>query len=184
MNHFQVARACVHLREGGVIAYPTEAVWGLGCDPFDQRAVETLLQLKQRPVDKGMILVTGQMDHFSCFIDPLDDRKQAILRKSWPGPVTWLLPDPVGIPCWIKGEHAKVALRVSTHPAIVALTARFGGPIVSTSANPAGKAPALSALRVRQYFGDNIDGILSGPLGQSGKPTPIYDIEDGVALRI
>ncbi len=183
IHHFQVLRACASLREGGLIAYPTEAVWGVGCDPFNSDSVARLLQLKQRSINKGMILVSGQIEHFSCYIAPLAEHKQAMLRKSWPGPVTWLLPDPLGLPGWIKGEHAKVALRVSAHPAIVALTARLGGPIVSTSANPAGKVPARSSLRVRQYFGNHIDYLLPGPLGQSGKPTPIYDIETGVALR-
>jgi len=183
VNRFQIERACVGIRNGDVIAYPTEAVWGLGCDPFDQFAIERLLQLKQRPIEKGLILVSGDISHFSCFVQPLSEIKQEKLRNTWPGPVTWLLPDAIGLPYWIKGKHEKIALRVTKHPLVMALTRRLGGPIISTSANPAGKPPAHTSLRVRQYFGHHVDYILPGSLGQNEKPTPIYDIDTSIALR-
>ncbi len=183
VNSWQIKLAAEVLLQGGVIAYPTEAVWGLGCDPFDPVAVEHILTIKRRPIEKGMILVSGQIAHFEPWIAPLSDAQKAKLQLSWPGPRTWLLPDVVGLPHWVKGNHDKVALRVTAHPLVAALTARFGGPIISTSANPAGKPPARTALRVRQYFPSELDGLLPGVLGGNPSPTAIHDIETDVTVR-
>lgn len=183
VNKWHVQLAAEVIAGGGVIAYPTEAVWGLGCDPYDEEAVRYLLHIKQRPVEKGMILVSGQIEHFAPWVEALSDPQRDRVLGSWPGPVTWLLPDVVGIPHWVKGDHHKVALRVTAHPLVAALTERLGGPIISTSANPAGRKPARSALRVRQYFPVELDGLMPGTLGGQRSPTPIYDIETGQTVR-
>jgi L-threonylcarbamoyladenylate synthase len=130
---------CV-LRHGGVIAYPTEAVWGVGCDPFSEATVLRLLAIKQRPVDKGVILAAGALEQFEGLLDwsllPTD-RSEAVYA-TWPGPHTWIVPATGRVPHWITGAHDGVAVRVSAHPTVVALCAAFGGPIVSTSANIGG----------------------------------------------
>ena len=174
------------LRRGGVIAYPTEAVWGLGCDPFDEAAVLRLLALKQRPVDKGLILIAGLLDQFDGLLDwdalPVD-RREAVFA-SWPGPNTWIVPATGRVPHWITGAHDGVAVRVSAHPTVVALCAAFGGPLVSTSANPAGAPPPRTLEALDPALQAALDGVVAGNTGGLDRPTAIRDARSGVALRI
>ncbi|NLY57025.1 MAG: L-threonylcarbamoyladenylate synthase [Gammaproteobacteria bacterium] len=167
---------------GGVIAYPTEAVWGLGCHPFHGAAVERLLQLKQRPVEKGLILVAGDIQQFDFLLWDLPHSQQAKLQLSWPGPNTWLVPHQGRLPEWITGRHATVALRVSAHPLIQQLCAACG-PLVSTSANPAGRPAARTRLRVEQYFHGQLDAIVPGTLGSQRNPSIIRDLQTDAIIR-
>jgi L-threonylcarbamoyladenylate synthase len=180
----RLPRAIAALRAGGVIAYPTEAVWGLGCDPFNEAATSELLQLKQRDWRKGVILVASSIQQCEPFLRGLDDSSRARLRASWPGPHTWLVPDNGTAPDWITGGRNTLALRVSAHPVVTALCDAFGGPIVSTSANPAGKKPAKTLLDLRRYFGQQLDIILPGQLGGLKNPTQIRDVLSGDVCRM
>lgn len=170
------------LRVGGVIAYPTEAVWGLGCNPWKAEAVERLLMLKQRPVHKGLILIAGDIEQFDFLLWDLPEGQLAKLRLSWPGPNTWLVPHQERLPAWITGEHDTVALRVTTHPLVRQLCA-VSGPLVSTSANPAGRPPARSRLRIEQYFGGELDDVVNGPLGGQRNPSIIRDLRTERIIR-
>lgn len=170
--------------QGGVIAYPTEAVWGLGCDPWSQPAVMRILELKNRPVAKGMILVAASVEQVRFLLDPLPATLQNEALSHWPGPVTCLLPDVnKQIPEYVRGEHSSIAVRVSEHPVVKALCESAGMPLISTSCNPAGQEPALSAEQVRAYFGDQLDQIVPGALGGNRKPSRIIDIVSGKQLR-
>lgn len=172
------------LRQGGVIAHPTEAVWGLACDPFSESAVDYLLALKGRPVDKGLILVSSNSDHFSGLLDPLDSEMHARFNAPQSRPTTWIVPDVTDvIPSWIKGAHSGVAIRVSKHPVIKALSHFYGGPVISTSANPSGKQPAMSVRDIRQYFKSQLDYVLPGALGGASRPSQIIDLASGKILR-
>jgi L-threonylcarbamoyladenylate synthase len=144
----RIASAILH--QGGVIAYPTEAVWGLGCDPFNATAVFNLLALKKRLPQKGVILVAATLQQFDFILSDLPTPQYELLQQSWPGPITWLVPNNGTIPYWISGDHNSVALRVSAHPLVNALCRAYGGPIVSTSANPQSKPAAKTACKVRQ----------------------------------
>ncbi len=175
----QVARV---VRAGGVIAYPTEAVWGLGCDPWDAAAVQRLLELKMRPMEKGLILVAAHIDQFDFLLDDLPERWLDRLVGTWPGPNTWLVPHRERLPEWITGQHDSVALRVSDHPLVARLCA-LTGPLVSTSANPAGRPAARSRLRVEQYFPGQLDAVLNGPLGGRRNPSTIRDVRSGEVIR-
>ncbi len=169
---------------GSVIAYPTEAVWGLGCDPKNRTAVHRILQIKQREESKGLILVAANQAQISELLVGLSDRQRDLLDRSWPGPITWLIPDPKNlIPEWIKGEHQSVAIRVSAHPVVIALCESFGGPIVSTSANRAGEPEIRSGLIIEEQFSFTIDAIVEGELGQSQQPSEIRDLTTGARLR-
>lgn len=169
---------------GGVIAYPTEAVWGLGCDPWDQDAVMRLLELKQRPVAKGVILVASSVEQVRFLLDPLPESLRREAERHWPGPVTCLLPDVHGqIPEWVRGRHGSIAVRVSDHPVVRALCEATGMPLVSTSCNPAGRQPARYIWQVRRYFADRVDWIVPGALGGNRKPSRIIDIVSGQQLR-
>jgi len=173
------------LHTGGIITYPTESVWGLGCDPFDPLAVDKILRLKQRSADKGLIVVAANMEQVARLVRPLSAEQQAVLSSSWPGPTTWLLPDPDQcFPGWIRGSFSSVAVRISAHPLVQQLCVAYGGPLVSTSANPAMQKPARSRLRVMCWFGRHVDYVLPGRLGNSARPSTIRDLQSGKVLRI
>jgi len=171
------------LKEGGVIAYPTEAVWGLGCDPDNDQALARLLRLKARDPAKGVILVAASIEQFAPWLNGLPYALHAPLAASWPGPSTWLVPDNGRSHALVRGDHDRVALRVSAHPGVVSLCQAFGGPLVSTSANRAGDPPAMSAQAVRATFGDALDALLDGPLGGLERPSTIRDLVTGQVLR-
>jgi L-threonylcarbamoyladenylate synthase len=171
------------LRAGGVIACPTEAVWGLSCDPDNPQAVHRLLALKQRPVAKGLILVAATESQFGFLLQGLDPEDRAKLSSTWPGPATWLVPHRQRVPCWIHGEHDTVAVRVSAHPAVSALCRAWGGPLVSTSANPGGAHPARALFQVHRYFGNALDGLVPGAVGGQQRPTGIRDLASGEIIR-
>lgn len=171
------------LRQGGVVACPTEAVWGLSCDPDNADAVEDLLALKRRPVSKGLILVAASERQVEFLLSGLTAQQRQTVCASWPGPNTWLLPHRGLVPDWICGAHATVAVRVSAHPIVRALCMGWGGPLVSTSANPAGARPAREAYQVRRYFGDALDCVLAGRVGASARPSTIRDACSGQIVR-
>ncbi|MEO6227089.1 MAG: Sua5/YciO/YrdC/YwlC family protein [Thermomonas sp.] len=181
-----IAEACLVLQRGGVIAYPTEAVWGLGCDPCNEAAVMRLLALKQREVDKGLILIAADEAQLSRFIDmsALADAQRLAVRASWPGPHTWIVPASIDAPAWIKGSHAGIAVRVSAHPTVIALCNAFGSALVSTSANRAG----LAAVSTREALDDlivtGVDAVTVGETGGLPRPTAIRDARSGDLLRI
>lgn len=189
MQQLAIKRAAEVIWAGGVIAYPTEAVWGLGCDPDNEQACLKLLQIKQRPVEKGMILIAGCLEQFSHLLAPLTSGQQSALVAGWQqqhktGAVTFLVPDPLHqVPGWVKGQHPAVALRVSRHPLVRALCAAVGGALVSTSANISGKPPARSRLMLAKQFGTQLDCILPGELGGENKPSRIIDLETGQTVR-
>ncbi len=171
------------LHAGGLIAYPTEAVYGLGCDPMNYDAVERLLLLKHRPWQKGVILIAASIEQLAPYILPIAPEHQATLDATWPGPNTWLVPASDACPPWIRGNHTTVAVRVSAHPLVQQLCSAFGGAIVSTSANLAGKLPARSALQVQLGLGGNVDYCLHGELGGADQPTTIRHLISGEVVR-
>ncbi|MBF2756105.1 MAG: Sua5/YciO/YrdC/YwlC family protein [Gammaproteobacteria bacterium AqS3] len=170
------------LSAGGIVALPTEGVWGLSCDPASEAAVRRLLALKQRGVEKGLILVGHEPDCFAAQLGALEPAARADVLKSWPGPHTWLLPG-AGAPGWIRGDSEWVAARVSEHPLLAGLCRRWGGALVSTSANLAGSAPAADAAAVRETFGDAVGCILDGALGGLGGPSAIRNAATGEWVR-
>lgn len=183
-----VAEAAKCLAQGQVLAYPTEAVWGLGCDPYNEQAFLKILQHKQRPIEKGVILLAGQISQVEHLLTSLDPQIRERVIQSWSGTAateratTWLLDADQHIPHWIKGEHPKVAIRVSNHPLCIALCNAFNGFIVSTSANPAGATPARSLQEAMQYFGSELK-YLNGDLGLCQQPSRIIDASSGEVIR-
>lgn len=171
------------LRDGEVIAYPTEAVYGLGCDPLNETAVRRVLTLKSRPAASGLILIADRFERFAPFVRALDRATLEPALASWPGPVTWLFPRGEDVPDWLAGDHPTVALRVSAHPVCRALCAAFEGAIVSTSANPAAAEPARSAQQVVDYFDERLCGIVEGELGRQLRPSEIRDLASGRIMR-
>ncbi len=171
------------MRAGGIIAYPTEAVFGLGCDPDCEDAVEHLLTLKQRPQHKGLILIAADAAALEPYLArvPHSWRRRAL--ASWPGPNTWIWPAAADTPRWLRGKHAGIAVRVTAHPLSAALCRAAGGVLVSTSANLAGHPPARSEIAVRRAFGSGVERIVHGALGGQSRPSTIRDLTTGRVLR-
>ena len=172
------------LHEGGVIAYPTESVFGLGCDPMNRTAVMRLLAIKQRPVEKGVILIADDFERLRPYVGALPAHKLQQVLNQWPGPFTWLLPAAEGVPNWLTGAHESLAMRVTAHPIAAALCRAAGMPLVSTSANVSHRPPARSALQTSIRCGAEVDLIIHGDTGGLARPTPIRDALSGETLRV
>lgn len=182
VNRWRVLKAAQEVRAGAVIAYPTEAVWGLGCDPWNEEAVDRLLAIKNRSVDKGLILVADNIRQFDFLFEDFPQEWIDRMSSTWPGPNTWLVPHQNLLPEWVTGVHDTVALRVSDHPQVRDLCSMVG-PLISTSANPQGRPAARTRLRVEQYFRGQIDLILGGQLGGRKNPSVIRDLATGKVIR-
>lgn len=178
----EIDRALAALRAGGVIAYPTEGVWGLGCDPFNAGAVRRLLDLKQRSEAKGLIMIAASIGQIDSWLAGLDAHQKAAVEATWPGPYTWIVPAATA-PQWLRGEHDSLAVRVSDHAGVRLLCEAWGGPLVSTSANRSGQPALLDEESVRREFGAVLDAIVPGPLGADPRPSEIRDALSGVVLR-
>ena len=174
------------LRSGGVIAYPTEAVWGLGCDPRDEAAPLRLLALKQREVAKGLILIAADEAQLTPFTDfeSLSESQRAMVRATWPGPNTWIVPASRDAPRWITGEHDGIAVRVTAHPGVIALCEAFGGALVSTSANRAGMPATAVFDDLDPVVVAGVDAVLEGDSGGLERPSAIRDARSGAVLRV
>ena len=176
--------ACIQaVQRGGVIAYPTEAVYGLGCDPAQLAAVQRVLTLKQRPAHKGLILIAADFDQLVPYLLPLDSVTHARVMATWPGAVTWILPAQPHVSPLIRGEHDTLAVRVSAHPTCRALCLRLGHPLISTSANLSTLPPARDAQAVAAQFGTLLDGIVDAPVGGQAQPTEIRQGLTGEIVR-
>ncbi|MDO3387723.1 L-threonylcarbamoyladenylate synthase [Gilvimarinus sp. SDUM040013] len=183
LGHHRIRQAAQVLRQGGVIAYPTESVWGLGADPANPRAIARLLDLKHRPRDKGLILIAASLAQVEPWLVSLPSDLRAQLEASWPGPNTWLVPNCAIASPWVTGNHTSVALRVTDHPVAKALCLAFGGPLISTSANPQKRPAAKTAVEVRRYFGRKLDFIAPGQTSGRRQPSQIRDLLTGRILR-
>jgi L-threonylcarbamoyladenylate synthase len=176
-------KTTITLKQGGIIAYPTEAVYGLGCDPWNQAAVLKILALKQRNTAKGLILLAAQWEHIEHLLKPIPKTNLKKVLATWPGPITWVFPANKSVPPWITGNHNTIAIRITNHPVAKSICQDFGKPIVSTSANLTATPPLLSYQDVKNYFPNGIDLIVRGKVGSLQHPTPIYDARSGKILR-
>lgn len=179
----QLFEALDVLKRGGVVAYPTEAVYGLGCDPFHADAVTRILQLKQRSISKGFILIAAHWGQVESLVQPINPQALARVFSSWPGPTTWVFPAQPHVPYWIIGDHPSIAIRVTDHPIAAKLCTLFSGPIISTSANIQGFSPIRDHRTIAFTFDNKVDFVVCGKLGNNNKPTQIRDAISGEILR-
>ncbi len=180
-NYSALTRAVTVLRAGGVVAHATEGVWGLTCDPENESAVRQLLQIKSRSVDKGLILIGADAAQFAPELDAISPAQQTTVTSTWPGAVTWVLPNQRFAP-WITGSHRSVAIRVPGHDQARALCAQFGGPLVSTSANSAGQPAATTQAEATAAMGELVDLVLPGQTSGNPGPSTIRQL-DGRQVR-
>jgi L-threonylcarbamoyladenylate synthase len=180
---YRIRQAANILWQGGVIAYATEGVWGLGCLPHELDAIHRILTIKQRAPDKGLILVAADFDQLEPFLAPLPDASRKAMLDSWPGPVTWVAPAASRVPMDITGGRSTVAVRVSAHAGVQALCRAADSALISTSANRSGRPAARSLLEARLRFGLEVDYIVPGKVGTLTGPTEIRDALSGKTLR-
>ncbi len=172
------------LKKGGIIAYPTEAVFGFGCDPDNLSSISRLLSIKKRPANKGLILIASDWEQLQPLLQPLSDEQMQTVMATWPGPVTWLIPALDSVSPLLKGEHTSLAVRITAHPIARALCQQFNKPLVSTSANYMSEPPCRSAEEVAKLFKNNIDYIVQGNTDSLPRPTEIRDLLSGQIVRV
>lgn len=182
----EILQAVRVLHQGGVIAYPTEAVYGLGCDPKDLSAVKKILEIKQRKKEKGLILVAANFEQLKPYLIPLEKHIEEKLIASWCGscsPITWIVPAKSEVSDYLKGSFDSLAIRVSHHPLVKELCEMFAGAIVSTSANISKQEAARTSEQVKETFHNRIDFVLEGETNIHAQPSEIRDALTDQVIR-
>ncbi|MBU1689604.1 MAG: Sua5/YciO/YrdC/YwlC family protein [Gammaproteobacteria bacterium] len=177
-----IRKVRAHIRGDGVIAYATESCYGLGCDPRSYRAVRRILQLKNRPQSKGLILIADRYCRLRRYVLPPTVEKSRQLDRTWPGPHTWLMPASRHTPRWLRGRHENIAVRVTAHPDASELCRVLGTALVSTSANRAGLMPLKTRSACFKAFGQNVL-VLPGRVGARKTPSTIQHLLTGKIIR-
>jgi len=176
------ADIATYLKHGGLIAYPTESCYGLGCDPRNPRALRRLIRLKGRSAAKGLLLIADRFRRLQAFIRPLRAADRARMQRTWPGPVTWVVPASATCLPDLTGGRPTIAVRVTAHPGAARLCRSLGMALVSTSANKSGKKPAKTAAECRRIFGARVR-VIAGRIGQRRRPSTLIDLATGTLLR-
>jgi L-threonylcarbamoyladenylate synthase len=171
-----------YLKRGGVIAYPTESCYGLGCDPSNRRAVQRILKLKQRPQRKGLILIASHYRQVARYLKPLTRQEQTKLRDDGAQAITYLMPVKDSAPRWLRGDHDTLAIRFTAHPFARQLCRSAGSALVSTSANRSGMRPAKTYVECQRLFGKKV-WVLRGRVGKRKQPSTIRAWSDGRIVR-
>ena len=179
-NELVEAISC--LQEGGIVAHACEGVWGLACDPYDKTAVQRVLDIKNRDVSKGLLVIGGTAAVFEEELSRLQTRQRQVVEMSWPGPSSWVVFTD-RYPSWVTGDKGNIGIRVPGHRQARALAAGFGGAIVSTSANRSGKPSLTEYSSVIGEFGGRVDFVLSGKIAGKTGPSTIRIAETGELLR-
>jgi len=180
---FQTQQTAELIRAGGVIAYATEAVYGLGCNPEDAEAVLRILHMKDRKLEKGLILIASQIEQVLPYIGLLSQKEQLAMQSVWPGPTTLILPASIYAPNWITGGRDTIAIRITAHKDVRQLCDELCHPLVSTSANLSGYPAIKHEWQIVSWFGQLIDGIYPSTLGGAKSPSQIRDIRNDKTLR-
>lgn len=162
--------------QGGVIAYPTETVYGIGGDPLRLDVIERIDQLKGRDPEKTFLLLVSSRIQWNAYVERIPAFAIPLIKKFWPGPLTLIFPASRMLPFRLTGEKGTIGLRESSDPICQALVAAFGKPLISTSANPSGKPPARSAQEVMAYFPQGLDLILDGGERRTFQPSTVLDV--------
>ena len=182
-NNESIKKAAALLHAGKVIAYPTEGMYGLGCDPFNRLAVLKIMKLKKRQLKKGLILVGYSFDQFKELMHEVPEDTLSAVSRTWPGPITWVFPATPKAPKWITGNRHTLAIRVSAHPVVQELCRAFNNPIVSTSANLEGNPPIYTQTALKETLGKQLDMIVPGKIGERRCASEIRDVMTGKVIR-
>ncbi len=175
-----IAKAADTLLGGGVIAYPTEGVFGLGCMPDDVAAIARILALKKRDPDMGLILIASNKVQLDGWIDP---DASDIPAADATHPTTWIAPAQAHVSPLVRGDHTSIAVRLTTNPTAAAICDAVDSPIISTSANVTGRPVARNRNVLRRRFGACVDYIVPGDCGPASGPSEIRELATGKVLR-
>lgn len=178
----EAAELRAYLTRGGLIAYPTESCYGLGCDPRNPHALKRLIALKGRDAGKGLLLIADRFRRLRRFVAPLPPTALARMKRRWPGPITWVVPAASTCPPLLTGGRATIAVRVTAHPIAAGLCRMLGMALVSTSANRSGRTPARTAAQCRRAFGARVR-VIGGRIGTRNRPSTLVDLASGSVLR-
>ncbi len=154
--------AALLLRQGGLVAFPTESWYGLAADPFDPEALERLFAVKQRGKDKPLPTIISSCDQLALLAQEVPPASRVLMERFWPGPLTLVFPARSHLPPLLTAGTGTVAVRCSSHPVAIELAKAFGGPITATSANISGRPPQDTAQGVADCLGAEVDMILDG----------------------
>ena len=182
MSPWALNRLSRAVSRGAVFGYPTDTIWGFGCHPLRADSVCRILEIKQRSVDKGLILLSSRLEYCADFID-LEPQQKETIRFPCARPTSWLVPASASCPVWIRGKFPTVAIRITDHPLLQTLCDALQAPVVSTSANRAGRPPVRNALQMHKQFSTELDAIVTGFDAGSGRPSEIKFLHDGSSVR-
>ena len=182
MSPWALNRLVHAISAGAVIGYPTDTIWGLGCDPLNFASVAHILKIKNRHPDKGLILLSSKLEYCSPYI-AIDAEQRESLLSPRARPTTWLVNASEACPWWIRGIYPSVAIRICDHPLLQVLCGRLKTPLVSTSANRAGRSTVRNALQLRRQFDGELDCIVTGFSTGSSRPSEIKSLASGTTLR-
>ena len=182
-NFVSIGDAANVIKQGGVVAYPTESCYGLGCDPQNTQAIQRILNIKRRSKDKGLIIISDEISKIERYVDCFPDVSYDEMIASWPGPFTWLLPAKSDVSTWLKGSHETLAIRVTGHKTASLLCKHSEMAIVSTSANRANQPSIRTMEDVAAQIGSEIDCISEGEIGDNHNPSVIRDARSGMVVR-
>ena len=176
-----IIRAADILLGGGVIAYPTETVFGLGCLPDDADAVQQLLAIKRRSPAKGLILLASHGAQLENWVNLADG--QTIPEPKTVQPITWIVPAKSGVNSDVQGDNKGLAVRITSNRTAAAICDAVESPIVSTSANFTGRPTARNRIALRRQFGRLVDYIVPGDCGPASGPSEIRSLITGETIR-
>jgi len=182
MSPWALNRFIHAISSGAVFGYPTDTIWGFGCHPLIADSVSRILQIKKRSLEKGLILLSSKIEYCTAYLE-VEPEQLAPIRSPCSQPTSWLIPASAFCPDWIRGSFPSVAIRITDHPLLQILCDRLQTPIVSTSANRAGRVPVRNSLQLRKQFGDELDFIVNGFAPGSGKPSRIKSLLNGTIVR-
>lgn len=180
-SDFSLSHAAHIIRHGGIIAYPTDTIYGLGCDPYDADAVSRLNDIKQRPQDKQFIVLAGHIDQVKPLVD-IDQEQQHKISQTTE-PTSWVIEAKLSAPSWLISDSGTITIRISKQPDVQRLCHILGHAIISTSANPSGKAPARNALELHKYFHHDVDKILASNQKLTARPSKVIRLCDNHIIR-
>ncbi|WPD24403.1 MAG: L-threonylcarbamoyladenylate synthase [Candidatus Electrothrix scaldis] len=171
------------LRQGGLIAFPTETYYGLGVDPFNAQALQRLFAVKQRQTDKAILVLVADQAQVIDLVAEVPAVLQQLMHHFWPGPLTLVFPGRASLPTLLTGGTGNIGIRQSSHPFAARLLSTFGGPITATSANRSGAPPATTAAEVQESFGSEIDFILDGGTTPGGAGSTLVSCDQQQQLH-
>lgn len=184
MSPWRIRHYVQSIEHGAVFAYPTDTIWGLGCHPSNQEAIQRVQQIKRRSPRKGLILLSNDFEYCRAYVDDaLYNHYCSLLSQSQPKPTTWILQASESCPQWLTGSRETVAIRITQASLIEALCGELKHPLVSTSANRSGEPPSRNSYLIHKHFRQHVDFIIDGFDTGTKKASEIRDAKNGIILR-